>query len=217
MLAVLLTTSFSVAASAQQASRLFDPAYAEAWLATVREDGRDHGLAAKAERIFRTSSGRYYVPDERDRLAIMALRGNRAVAAALAQAFEHRVEALLAERIARRPMRRDLAVLAALGPTDAARLIKLAEKAPDQSAAAHLPEAARAHRRIFFDGFRERTAREAIAIAQSEAPRILVAKAERKAPPKAHPSAGKLLALRQGLRDADASATVAARLNATAP
>ncbi|KAB2849284.1 MAG: hypothetical protein F9K44_08435 [Hyphomicrobiaceae bacterium] len=146
----------------------------------------------------------------------MALRGDRVIAAALAQAFDHRVEVLFAERLARSPSRRDRAVLAALGPSDAARLIRLAETAPDQSAAAQLPDAARAHRRIFFDGFRERTAREAIAVAENEGARVPFAKAERKPVRSAAPTGKKRIALRQGLRDSDPAPATASRLNTAA-
>lgn len=205
----LLLALLCPAAAGAQTARILDPAYAEAWLATVREAGREHGLGKRSERIFRTSSGRYYVPDESDRAAILALRSDRATATAMQQAFELRAEAMFAERIGRTPTRRDRAVLAALGPTEGARLIKLAETAPDQAAAAQLHEAARLHRRFFFDGFHERTAHEVWANILSAAPPAAIAKVDKRQVAKAPPAPKKAIALRQGVRETDAAGTLA--------
>ena len=208
-LAALITMAQAPAAFAQTA-RMLDASYAEAWLATVREDGRQHGFLATSERVFRTSSGRYYVPDEKDRAAILALRFDRSAAMALQQAFEHRLEIMFAERIGRAPTRRDRTVLAALGPTDGARLIRLAETAPDQSAASHLPESARLHRRYFFDGYRERSAREALAIIEREVAPTVSLPPERRAVAPAPQPAKRAVALRRGLRDTVADGELAA-------
>lgn len=214
-LAGMVVLFLSTAAAAQTA-RVIDPAYAEAWLATIREDGRQLGLAKPAERVFRTSSGRYYVPDEKDRAAILALRSDRSIAAALNDAFALRVETMFAERIGRAPTRRDRAALAALGPTEGARLIKLVEAAPDQTAATQLPDAARLHRRLFYDGFRERSAREVWAAIVSETPLVTAAKLPRPRVPKSIVAESKTLGLRKGEHDEAATSNLAARANTRA-
>ena len=83
------------------------PFFGEAWLATVREDGAQHGLEAYARRVFRTSSGRYYVPEESERTAILKLREDRALAARITRDYQRRCEILIEERIGRVPGKRE--------------------------------------------------------------------------------------------------------------
>ena len=55
----------------------------DAWFAAVKHYGMQQGLGAYAKRVFRTTSGRYYVPDEDDRRVILELRSNAALVARL--------------------------------------------------------------------------------------------------------------------------------------
>jgi hypothetical protein len=76
-----------------------------------------------------------------------------------------------------------------------------------------LTEAARLHRRYFFDGFRERSAREVWAGIQNAIPPTLVARVERKQATKALLPARKVVTLRRGKHESDAGSELATRLS----
>jgi hypothetical protein len=112
----------------------------DVWLATVKEDGARHGLAALAARIFRTSSGRYYAPEDADRGRILELRLDPAVAARLTDDYARRSDVLLAHELGRAPSGTERRIGLRLGPVDAARLIRANASEPAASAATHLSE-----------------------------------------------------------------------------
>src|SRR5581483_191141 len=59
----------------------------QTWLATVKQAGPALGLGAYADSIIKTPDGRYVVPDEATREAIMQLRSDPAASAMMAAAF----------------------------------------------------------------------------------------------------------------------------------
>ena len=126
----------------------------ETWLSTVKNDGARFGLARYANRIFKTRTGRHYVPDIKDRKEILGLRRNPKIASLMAGVFARNNANRLAGEIGRKPTAGELYLAHFLGATDAIRMIKLARSNPNRSAARAFPKAAKANRRIFYDGKR---------------------------------------------------------------
>lgn len=120
------------------------------WLRTVKEEGEKFGLGAYAKRIFRSRSGRYYVPDADDRRRILALRNDPKVAAMMAGVFARRNSDFMAVRIGRKPSSGELYIAHFLGPSDAVRLVKLRRTKPYLNAAAQFPVAASYNSRLFY-------------------------------------------------------------------
>ena len=148
----------------------------ETWIAAIREEGARHGLEALSRRIFRTTSGYYYVPDDEDRAAILKLRQDPRLRTALAAACRQQAAGLLWTALGRRPTIAEQAIGDLLGPGNAARLIRTAEGSPSRPAAEELAETAHAQPHIFYDGDRPRTAAEVYLIVAQIAPRRLSAK-----------------------------------------
>ncbi len=132
----------------------------ETWLKTLKEEGPRLGLAAEAEKIIRTKSGRYVVPDPKARRQLLTLRNDPHIAAMMAGAFAQRNAQFLARDIGRKPSQGELYLAHFLGPGDAAKLIRAAARRPTATAAALFPAAAKANRAIFYDQGRARTVRE---------------------------------------------------------
>jgi hypothetical protein len=111
------------------------------WLRALREDlPASDPLAAYSGRIFRTSGGRYYVPDAADRRTILAARANAALAARVAETFAARNAARL--RVAlRRPLSGgDLYIAHVFGSEAAIAFIRRTEAHPNDPAARSAPD-----------------------------------------------------------------------------
>jgi len=123
----------------------------QTWLGLVRSEGARQGLGAEAAAIELRGRGSYRVADPSMRSRILALREDPDLAARFAAILTRRNHAALAAALGREPRQGDLYAAHFLGPAGAARLILNAERAPEQSAAALFPAAARANRAIFYD------------------------------------------------------------------
>lgn len=123
----------------------------QTWLTTVKEAGADLGYGRYADAITRLPSGRYQVADPAMRREVMALRNDPQANAAMAGAFTRKNAARLSARIAREATDGELYMAHFLGAAGAGRLITLAARAPEASAAESFPGAARANRSIFYD------------------------------------------------------------------
>ena len=123
----------------------------QTWLATVKADGAQHGLAAHAEAITTRPDGTLTVADPAARRAILALREDPGVAAAMAGSLTQRNRESLAAGLGREPTAPELYVAHFLGARGASELIRAAGASPNRPAAADFPDAAAANRPIFFD------------------------------------------------------------------
>jgi hypothetical protein len=123
----------------------------QTWLETMKRAGATHGYAHYANAITRSDSGRYVVQDAALKTDILKLRSDPTANALMAGAFTNRNSELLSSRLGRAPTEGELYMAHFLGPSGAARLITLADRNPDFSAAAAFRNAARANRSIFFD------------------------------------------------------------------
>jgi hypothetical protein len=123
----------------------------QTWLETMKRAGATHGYAQFANAITRSDSGRYVVQDAALKADILKLRSDPTANALMAGAFTNRNSEILSSRLGRAPTEGELYMAHFLGPSGAARLITLADRNPDSSAAAAFRNAARANRSIFFD------------------------------------------------------------------
>ncbi len=130
------------------------------WLRTLKEEGGKYGMQHLADQIFRTRSGRYYVPDHVARRKILKLRHDPKISALMAGAFTRSNSEMLAQQIGRPPTGGELYLAHFLGASDAVRMIKLKKSNPHWRADRAFPQAARANRSIFYDRKRARGVRE---------------------------------------------------------
>ncbi|HEY4774120.1 MAG TPA: transglycosylase SLT domain-containing protein [Xanthobacteraceae bacterium] len=122
------------------------------WLATFKQAGPSLGYARYADAIVSSPSGHYQVADPALRRAILALRDDAQVSAAMAGALTRDNAGRLSQRLGRSPSESELYMAHFLGASGAARLISFAAASPDLPAAKVFPAAARANRGIFYDG-----------------------------------------------------------------
>lgn len=132
----------------------------ETWLRTLKEEGGNYGMQELADQIFRTRSGRYYVPNRNARRKILKLRHDPNISAIMAGAFTRSNSQMLSQRIGRPPSGGELYLAHFLGATDAIRMIKLKKSNPHWRADRAFPRAAKANRSIFYDRKRARGVRE---------------------------------------------------------
>lgn len=121
------------------------------WLATVRDHGAKHGLAAEAAAIGNGPSGAPTVPDPTTRDRILALRDDPRLNAAMAAELAADNQAVLEQRTGRPVGETELYLAHFLGAGSAARFLNAMQEAPDQPAAGLFPTAARANRPVFFE------------------------------------------------------------------
>lgn len=138
------------------------------WLETMKAAGDQFGLGKYADNIFKTSTGRHYVPNPQMRNEILKLRHDPEISAVLAGAFTQQNAEIIAERIGREPTQGELYIGHFLGASGGANFIDLAESRPSDRADRHFPKAARANRSIFYSKGSPRS--------MSEVYRVLVAK-----------------------------------------
>ena len=123
----------------------------QTWLATMKQAGPALGLGTYASAIVQTADGQYAVPDPASRAAIMKLRSDPKVSAAIAGVYTRSNAAKLNAAIGRAPSGGELYIAHFLGSDGAAKLIGTASSAPQANAAAMFPQAAAANPSIFYD------------------------------------------------------------------
>lgn len=121
------------------------------WLATVRDHGAEHGLAAEAAAIGTGPSGTPTVADPATRDHILALRDDPRLNAAMAAELTAANQAVLEQRTGRPVGETDLYLAHFLGAGSAARFLDAMAEDPDQPAAGLFPSAARANRAVFYE------------------------------------------------------------------
>lgn len=132
----------------------------ETWLHSIKQEGPRFGLGDLARHITRNKRGRYVVRDRKMRQRILALRDDPKISSVMAGAYTRRNADVLENGVGRSPTPGELYLAHFLGARDAVRLINLARRSPEARADRHFQAAAKANRRIFFDGSRPRTTRE---------------------------------------------------------
>jgi hypothetical protein len=134
-------------ASTSSASGLFQ-FIDSTWLKAVRMFGWRHGQQQAAEAIA-VKGGDLHVAPQR-RAAILAMRDDPYLSAALAAEMLKYDGDKIAERIGRPLTAGETYLIHFLGPDDAARFMQKVEEAPQTPAAALLPKPARANKPIFY-------------------------------------------------------------------
>lgn len=122
----------------------------QTWLAAVKKHGASHGYARYADLIQQGLDGRYAVPGEEARRAVMELRYDPHASAIMAGELTAEHAAYLRGRTGREPTGGELYAAHFLGPQGSARLIEAAANSPGATAAALFPEAAAANRGVFY-------------------------------------------------------------------
>ena len=120
------------------------------WFEVMKESGPALGFSEHARHIERTSRGGYVVKDAEKRAEILNLRNDPGAASMLAGAYTRSNAKQLSARLGRTPSSGELYIAHFLGPRGAEKLIGLAERSPNQNAAATFPAQARANRSIFY-------------------------------------------------------------------
>jgi len=140
----------NIKASTSSATGLFQ-FIEQTWLATLKRAGPALGYGHYASAIAQSPSGGYVVADPSMREAILNLRRDPAINAAMAGAFTQHNSAELRERLGRPATGGELYIAHFLGAGAAAKLITQAATAPRKAAADLFPAAASANRSIFYD------------------------------------------------------------------
>ncbi len=122
----------------------------QTWLGTVKEAGAALGYGNYADAISRTASGMYTVRDPAMRSAILKLRHDPEISAAMAGVLTRSNGIKLQRAIGRQPTDAELYIAHFMGVGAAAKLVSNAENHPRASGAALFPAAAAANRSIFY-------------------------------------------------------------------
>jgi hypothetical protein len=121
------------------------------WLEMVRDHGGKYGLADQAAKITTGSDGRPRVADAADRQAILALRDDPRVAAAMAAEYARGNQAMLSREFGVEVGKTELYLGHFLGSNGATKFLTALRDRPDMPAADLLPDAAASNSGVFFD------------------------------------------------------------------
>lgn len=120
------------------------------WLRMVKSRGAAVGLREEAAAIEMRASGPY-VADPAARARILELRGDARISSVLAAEMLKRDRAAIAGRLGREISAPEAYLAHFLGPAAAGRVLAAVGGAPRRSAAAMMPESARANRALFYE------------------------------------------------------------------
>jgi hypothetical protein len=124
----------------------------QTWFDLVRSHGAKYGIGDLAGKIAKDhATGRNEVPSQDDRAAILALRKDPGMAAAMAGELTERNRNSLQKALGREPTYQEVYAAHFLGARGAMRLIKAAEESPDMPSNKLMPAAASANRAVFHD------------------------------------------------------------------
>ena len=122
----------------------------QTWMGALKRHGASHGYARYADLVQQGVDGRYSVPGEEAKRAVMELRFDPHASAIMAGELTAEHAAYLRGRTGREPTGGELYAAHFLGPQGSARLIEAASASPGTTAASLFPEAAAANRAVFF-------------------------------------------------------------------
>lgn len=114
----------------------------QSFMAAIESGAGGAELADVRRGIFRTSSGRYYVPSESERRRIQVLKRDSDLAALLAFSNARRNVPAMKSALGRRPEAGELYLAHVIGTDTAVKLIRLAQDRPLASVSSALPEVA---------------------------------------------------------------------------
>lgn len=124
----------------------------QSWLSVMKQHGSEYGLGWAAGAIGRTASGKLSVSDPATKQAILALRNDPEIAAAMAAEHASDNKDALESATGRSATGTDLYMAHFLGLGGARRFLTNMQNNPDASAASLFPAAARANRSVFYNG-----------------------------------------------------------------
>jgi Transglycosylase SLT domain len=135
----------------------------QTWLSTLKQHGAKHGYARYADLIEKGADGRFHVPGDDARRAVMDLRLDPHAASLMAGELTSDSAAYLKGRTGRQPTAGELYAAHFLGPQGSAKLIEAAQRQPGATAAQLFPDAAHANKAIFYRDGRAATVGEVYA------------------------------------------------------
>lgn len=122
----------------------------QTWYETLHEFGSKHGYGNYADNIQKDTNGRYYVPSDQAKSAILNLRKDPKAASLMAAEFSKQNSQYLTNEIGREPKAAELYMAHFMGRSAAAKLINLQQRSPNIHAAEIFPKHAAANKSIFY-------------------------------------------------------------------
>lgn len=122
----------------------------QTWYETLLDFGSKHGYQNYAKHIQQDRNGRYYVPNEQAKNAILELRKDPKAASLMAAEFSKQNTQYLTDKIGAPPKAAELYMAHFMGRGAAAKLINLNQRAPDMRAAEVFPKHAASNKSIFY-------------------------------------------------------------------
>ena len=122
----------------------------QTWYETLHDFGPKHGYGDFSKNIQRDKSGRYFVPNQQAKNAILDLRKDPKAASLMAAEFSKQNTQYLTGKIGRTPKAAELYMAHFMGRGAAAKLINLQQRAPDMKAAEVFPSHAASNKSIFY-------------------------------------------------------------------
>lgn len=129
----------------------------QTWYETLHDFGDKHGYGDFSKNIERDNNGRYYVPNQQAKSAILNLRKDSKAASLMAAEFSKQNTQYLQNKIGRTPKAGELYMAHFMGRGAASKLINLQKSAPDMRADEIFPAHAAANKPIFYDKGRARS------------------------------------------------------------
>lgn len=123
----------------------------QTWLQMVHTHGHECGLSGFANKIHKTSDGKYVVANPADKKEILNLKKNPQLSAFMAAKYSQENKAYLQSKLHRNVTDTDLYFCHLLGPNGAVRFLKELKNGSGQSAAAHFPKASQTNYKLFHD------------------------------------------------------------------
>jgi hypothetical protein len=135
----------------------------QTWMSALKQHGAKHGYGNYAALIEKGSDGRYHIPNNASRQAVMGLKLDPHAASLMAGELTSDHASYLRGRVGRDPTAGELYAAHFLGPQGSAKLIEAVASKPSASAASLFPDAAAANRSIFYRSGRPATVEEVYA------------------------------------------------------
>lgn len=129
----------------------------QTWYETLHDFGGKHGYADYAKNIKRDVNGRYFVPNQQAKSAILELRKDPKAASLMAAEFSKQNIQYLEQEIGRSPQASEVYMAHFMGRGAAAKLISLQARAPDIRAAEVFPKHAASNKAIFYRNGQEKS------------------------------------------------------------
>lgn len=129
----------------------------QTWYETLRDFGDEHGYGDYSQNIKKDENGRYYVPNEQAKNAILELRKDPKAASLMAAEFSKQNTQYLTNETGRTPKASELYMAHFMGRGAASKLINLQQQSPDIAAAEVFPKHAAANKSIFYSKGQPRT------------------------------------------------------------